>query len=211
MAVYRGAVCKLCRREKKKLYLKGQRCLTAKCSYEKRQYPPGQHGQRRGKITEYGIQLREKQELKRTVFMTEKQFRIFFRKAEKEEGPTGENLLIKLECRIDNVVRRLGLASSIMQARQMVLHKMIKVNGKICNVSSSVVKEGDTISVAEKYKKIEVIKKSLEDAESTGLPEWLNLDTAILQGTVLRKPTRDEISLVGGDVKENLIVELYSK
>ncbi len=211
MSVYRGSVCKLCRRERKKLFLKGTRCLTAKCSYEKRQYPPGFHGQRRGRVTEYSIQLREKQTVKRSVSMTEKQFKKFFKKADKETGPTGNNLLIKIESRIDNVVKRLGFASSIRQARQMVVHRIFKINGKICNIPSYVVQVGDKISVNEKHTKIEIIKNSLNDAEGGVLPEWLELDTSALTGTMLRKPTRDEISLVGGDIKENLIVELYSK
>lgn len=210
-AVYREAVCKLCRREGKKLFLKGPKCLTAKCAFEKRQYAPGQHGKRRGRVSEYGIQLREKQRVKRTVFMTEKQFRRFFKKAEKEDGPTGENLLIKLECRIDNIVKRLGFASSILQSRQMVLHQMIKVNGRICNIPSYVVREGDKISVKEKSAKFEIVKNAREEAEGISLPDWLELDTSNFTGTMVRKPTRDEITLVGGDIKESLIVELYSK
>jgi small subunit ribosomal protein S4 len=210
-AVYRGAVCKLCRREGRKLFLKGPRCLTAKCSIEKRKYAPGQHGQARSRVTEYGIQLREKQKVKRTVFMTEKQFRKFFKEADKAEGATGENLLIKLESRLDNVVKGLGFAESILQARQVVLHRMIKINGRICNIPSYIVKEGDKISVNQKCKDYEIIKKAQEELEGTGLPEWLEVDSTSLTGTMLRKPTRDEVSLAGGDIKENLIVELYSK
>ncbi len=210
-AVYREAVCKLCRREKKKLFLKGPRCLTAKCSFEKRQYAPGQHGKKKKRVTEYGLQLREKQEVKRTVFMTEKQFRLFFEKAEKEAGPTGENLLIKLESRIDNVVKRFGFASSILQARQMVLHRMIKINGRVCNIPSYIVKENDKISINEKFMKLEIIKDALKEAEGIGRPGWLELNTSTLVGTMVRKPTRDEITLAGGDIKESLIVELYSK
>jgi small subunit ribosomal protein S4 len=210
-AVYRGAVCKLCRREQKKLFLKGERCMTAKCSLEKRPYAPGHHGQRRGRVSEYGLQLREKQRVKRSVFMTEKQFRKFFSVAEKETGPTGENLLIKLESKLDNVVKRLGIAESILQSRQIVLHGMIKVNGRVCNIPSYVVLEGDKISVKEKCKDYEIIKKALEESASHGLPEWLAFDTSVLTGSMLRKPTRDEITLVGGDIKENLIVELFSK
>jgi len=143
--------------------------------------------------------------------MTEKQFSTFFKRAEKETGPTGENLLIMLERRIDNVVKRLGIASSILQARQIVLHRLIKINGRICSIPSYVVKEGDKISVNQKYKDAKIIKDSLSEAEGLGLPEWLEFNTSILEGTMLRKPTRDEITLVGGDIKESLIVELYSK
>jgi small subunit ribosomal protein S4 len=210
-AVYRGSVCKLCRREGQKLFLKGARCSTAKCSVEKRKYAPGQHGQRRGRVTEYGIQLREKQKVKRSVVMTEKQFKKFFKKADRQDGLTGENLLIKLESRIDNVIKRLGFASSILQARQVVAHRLIKVNGRICNIPSYVVKEGDKIAVNKKAAEYEIIKNSLSESEGIELPEWLQLDSASLTGTMLRKPTRDEISLVSGDIKESLIVELYSK
>ncbi|MFC2061974.1 30S ribosomal protein S4 [Elusimicrobiota bacterium] len=211
MSVYRDAVCKLCRREKIKLFLKGNRCLTAKCAVEKRKYAPGQHGQERYRETEYGIQLREKQKVKRSLLMTEKQFRKFFKAADREEGPTGTNLLVKLECRLDNIIRRLGFSISIVQARQLVLHRHVKVNGKICNIPSYIVKEGDEISIKAKSKEIGSIKDSLEDSETVGPPEWLELNTSNLTGKVVRKPVRDEITLVGGDIKENLIVELYSK
>jgi small subunit ribosomal protein S4 len=211
MSVYRDSVCKLCRREKRKLFLKGQRCFTAKCSVEKRAYAPGQHGQMNYRETEYARQLREKQKVKRTVFMNERQFRRFFDIADKESGPTGENLLMELECRLDNIVKRLGFASSILQARQLVLHRHIRLNSRICNVPSCIVKEGDEISVDEKSKDLEIIKKSLEESEGAGVPDWLGLDTSVMTGTVKRKPTREEITLAGGDIKESLIVELYSK
>lgn len=211
MSVYRGPVCKLCRREKQKLFLKGSRCLTAKCGIEKRQYPPGQHGQRRGRVTEYGIQLREKQKVKRAVFMTETQFRRFFKKADREDGPTGENLLIRLESRLDNVIKRLGIASSIKQARQFVLHKLILINGKVCNISSYVVRPGDEISVNGKSKDNVVIKDTLVETEGLGLPGWLEFDSSMLKGKMIRKPVRDEITISGGDINETFIVELYSK
>ena len=211
--IYRGPVCKLCRREGVKLFLKANRCVTAKCSLEKRKYAPGQHGQGRFRRSsgEYGIQLREKQKVKRAVLMTEKQFRKFFRKAEKEEGPTGANLLIKLECRLDNVLRRLGFTESIVLARQMVLHRHVKINDRICNIPSYIIKEGDEISIKEKSRDLDIIKDTLSESESIGPPDWLELDTVKLKGTVKRKPTRDEITIVGGDIQENLIVELYSK
>ncbi|MBN2407964.1 MAG: 30S ribosomal protein S4 [Elusimicrobia bacterium] len=211
MSRYRESTCKLCRREGVKLFLKGARCYTAKCSLEKRKYAPGQHGQNKFRESEYGIQLREKQKVKRSVLMTERQFRKFFKSAEKEEGPTGSNLLVKLECRLDNIIRRIGFSSSIVTARQLVLHRHIKVNGRICNIPSYVVREGDKISVSNKSKNLQVIKSSLEENEGAGLPEWLEMDTSSLTCLIKRKPTREEVTLVGGDVKENLIVELYSK
>ncbi len=210
MSRYRDAVCKLCRREKKKLFLKGSRCITAKCSLDKKNYPPGFHGKRRTRETEYSVQLREKQSVKRSVFMTEKQFLIFFKKAEKEEGATGQNLLIKLECRLDNVVRRLGFASSIPQARQFVGHRHFKVNGKICNIPSYIVRKNDKITVKEKSSDFESIKNSLEKNSQTP-PDWLKFNFSKMEGIMKRQPTREEVTLAGGDIKENLIVELYSK
>lgn len=210
-AVYRGPVCKLCRRERRKLFLKGQRCFTAKCSVDKRTYPPGHHGQRRYSESGYGLQLREKQKVKRTLFIKEKQFRRFFKIAEKEEGPTGQNLLVKLECRLDNIIRRLGFAQSILQARQLILHRHVKVNSRICNIPSYIVKEGDKIEIRSKSKNLDVVKKSIEETQAQEKPEWLDIDTSSLKGKIKRLPTRDEISLADGDIKENLIVELYSK
>ncbi len=211
MAVYKGPVCKLCRREGVKLFLKGERCLSAKCSLEKKEYPPGQHGQRRIRESEFGKQLREKQKVKRAVFMTEKQFRVFFKEADGEEGPTGANLLIRLETRLDNVVQRFKFASSIKQARQLVLHRHIKVNSAICNIPSYRVKEGDKITIRKKSRKLSLIKENLEENEEAVILEWLKRNSSKFSGKVLREPTREEISLVGGDIKENLIVELYSK
>ncbi|NLB35318.1 MAG: 30S ribosomal protein S4 [Elusimicrobia bacterium] len=211
MSVYRGAVCKLCRRERRKLFLKGSRCLTAKCAIEKRDYPPGQHGRGRFRESEYNLQLREKQKVKRTLFMTEKQFRRFYAIAEKMEGSTGENLLINLERRLDNIVKRLGLASGIQQARQLVLHRNIMVNGRVTNIPSYMVNEGDVIAVREKSRELEVIKSALEENQSIGVPDWLTFDADKMTGEVNRFPTRDEITLAGGDIQENLIAELYSK
>ncbi len=211
MSVYRGPVCKLCRREKRKLFLKGSRCLTAKCSVEKRAYPPGQHGGGRFRESEYSIQLREKQKVKRTVFMTEKQFRRFFGLAEKMEGPTGQNLLICLERRLDHIVKRLGIASSIQLARQLVLHGHIELNGRVTTIPSCMLDEGDKVAVRGKSRDLEIIKNSLEENQPLGLPDWLEFDTEKLSGAVKRFPTRQEITLAGGDIQENLIVELYSK
>lgn len=212
MSVYRGPVCRLCRREGRKIFLKGTRCYTAKCSQDKRSFPPGQHGQSRFFMKkEYGIQLREKQKVKRTVFMTEKQFKRFFNIAEREKGPTGVNLLVSLECRLDNIVKRLGFSTSILQARQIISHRHIQVNGRLCDIPSYVVKEGDKISVGEKSRDYEIIKNSLKENETLGVPGWLEVDVSSLTGTVKRKPTREEITLSAGDIQENLIVELYSK
>ncbi len=211
-AVYRGPVCKLCRREGEKLFLKGKRCATAKCSIEKREYPPGQHGSSgRYRKSGYGLQLREKQKVKRTVQMTEKQFRKFFGIAEKQPGPTGANLLILLETRLDNVLRLMGFSLSIKQARQIINHGHVLVNSKICNISSYVVKQGDLISIRGKSSDIEPVKDSIEESEKMPQPEWFKSDTAARKGEILRMPTRDEITLCGGEVSENLIVELYSK
>ncbi len=185
--------------------------MTAKCSVEKRSYPPGLHGNARTRVTEYGLQLREKQRVKRSCFMSEKQFRRFFNISDKEEGPTGANLLINLECRLDNVVRQLGYAESILQARQRVLHGHIKVNGKRMNIPSYIVKEADEVTVNEKSKDIEKIKESLEKSGKTEPPEWIERDSSVLKGKIKRKPSREEITIGGGDIKENLIVELYSK
>ncbi|MGM0441126.1 MAG: 30S ribosomal protein S4 [Elusimicrobiota bacterium] len=211
MAVYNGPVCKLCRREGEKLFLKGKRCHTAKCSLEKREYAPGQHGQYRFRQSEYGRQLREKQKVRRSTFMTEKQFKKFFEQADNEEGATGSNLLVKLESRLDNVVRLLGFAVSILQARQLVNHRHITVNGRVCSISSYVVQEDDKIAVKKSDRDLEVIKNSLEESEEVELPEWLERDSSSMTGKVKRLPNREEVSLVGGDIEENLIVELYSK
>ncbi len=211
MAVYNGPVCKLCRREGEKLFLKGKRCRTAKCGLEKREYAPGQHGQYRFRQSEYGRQLREKQKVKRSTCMTEKQFKRFFHLAENEEGATGSNLLVKLECRLDNVVRLLGFGTSILQSRQLINHRHITVNGRVCSISSYTVEEGDKIAVKKSDRDLEVIKNSLEESEEVELPEWLDRDTSTMTGEVKRIPDRKEVTLVGGDIEENLIVELYSK
>ncbi|MGM0568002.1 MAG: 30S ribosomal protein S4 [Elusimicrobiota bacterium] len=212
-AVYRGPVCKLCRREGKKIFLKGSRCKTAKCSFEKKEYPPGQHAgsARFSRPSGYGIQLREKQKVRRSVQMTEKQFKRFFSIAEKTPGPTGANLLILLESRLDNVIRRMGFSLSINEARQMINHCHVKVNGRVCNIASYVVSPGDRIAFKEKSVNLEAVKASVEENEGMPSPEWLKTDTAKRSGEVIRLPERDEITLCSGDISENLIVELYSK
>ncbi|HHD11396.1 MAG TPA: 30S ribosomal protein S4 [Deltaproteobacteria bacterium] len=208
MARYTGPVCKLCRREGMKLFLKGERCLTDKCAFERRPYPPGQHGQSRSKISEYGLQLREKQKVKRIYGLLETQFRNLFKKAERMRGVTGENLISLLERRLDNVVYRLGFASSRREARILVTHGHFRVNGRKVNIPSYLIKEGDTIEVAEKLKASEKIKENLKSAERRGIPEWLSLDAENLKGVVTRLPQRMDVTM---PIEEHLIVELYSK
>lgn len=209
MARYRDANCKLCRREKEKLFLKGKRCYTEKCAFDRRQYAPGEHGEstgRRRRVSEYGIQLREKQKLRRMYGLLEKQFRNYFFKAEKEKGITGENLLKILECRLDNVVYRLGFAPSRKTARQLVRHAHFLVDNKKVNIPSCQVRPGQIISVREKSRDLDIIHSALKDA-TADLP-WLRLDKARLQGEFLEEPKRADIPLM---VQEQLIVELYSK
>lgn len=208
MARYTEAVCKLCRREGQKLYLKGERCFKDKCGFEKKGYPPGQHGQMRKKISDYGTQLREKQKVKRIYGVLEAQFRVYFAKAVQREGITGENLLQILERRLDNVVFRSGFSSSRNEARQFVNHNHFVVNGKKINIPSFQVKPGDVVELKEKSQKIPRINESLETAEGRGIPEWVTVDKTGYKSTVNRLPTRDDIAY---DIHEHLIVELYSK
>ena len=209
MARYTGAVCRLCRREGQKLFLKGERCYTAKCSVARRAYAPGQHGQGRKKTSEYGKQLRTKQFAKRYYGVLENQFHHYFELAEKMPGVTGENLLRLLESRLDNVVYRLGFASSRAEARQLVLHAHFTVNGRKVNIPSYLVKAGDVIEVAESSRSSELFKRLTgENAPMTLLPAWLERTKGTLQGTVAHLPTREEIDT---PVEEHLIVELYSK
>jgi small subunit ribosomal protein S4 len=208
MARYTGPSCKLCRREKQKLFLKGTKCYSDKCPLEKRNYAPGQHGlSRRAKYSEYGIQLREKQKIKRIYGLLEGQFRLYFDKANRQKGVTGENLIKLLERRLDNVVYRLGFAPSRKAARQLVLHRHFLVNGKIVNIPSYLLSPGDVVSVREKSKKLDVIHHSLGRTKDN-LYNWLSVDKANLQGTFLNMPERDEIPL---EANEQLVVELYSK
>ena len=208
MARYTEAVCRQCRREGVKLFLKGDRCYGSKCAFEVRAYAPGQHGQARKKVSEYGIQLREKQKARRIYGMLERQFHNCFVRAEKQKGITGENLLIMLERRMDNVVYRLGLADSRSQARQLVTHGHISVNGERLDIPSAVVKAGDVISVMENSRGLEYFKGMAETLAKKTVPVWLVGDAQNLGGKVDRFPTREEIDL---PIEEHLIVELYSK
>jgi small subunit ribosomal protein S4 len=208
MARYTGPLCRLCRRESEKLFLKGDRCYTDKCAVERRKYPPGQHGQRRKKFSDYAIQLREKQKTKETYNLLEKQFKNYFHLAEKKKGVTGSNLLQLLERRLDNVVYRLGFVSNRRQARQLVLHGHFKVNGKRVNIPSCLLRAGDTIGMKETSMKLDIVKDNIEKITHRGLPSWVEMDTDNLIGRILHLPARDEIVL---PVQEQLIVELYSK
>ena len=209
MGRYTGPVCRQCRREGKKLFLKGARCYMAKCPIEQGTPAPGMHVARRAKkMSEYGSQLRQKQSLRRQYGMGELQFRRFFQEAERVRGVTGETLLIMLERRLDNVVYRLGFAASRTQGRQMVRHSLVTVNGKKVNVPSFQVKPGDVISLKEKQKKNQLVAYNVQGATRRGLPSWLELDAAAFKGTVKAMPNRDEITM---PIQEQLIVELYSK
>lgn len=208
MARYTGPACKLCRREGLKLYLKGDRCYTGKCAIDRRSYAPGQHGQVRKKSSEYGIQLREKQKARRIYGILEKQFRNYFKEANRQPGVTGENLLRLLERRLDNVVYRLGLATSRNEARQLVTHGHFKVNGRKVNIPSYLVKVGDEITIREKSTKSPRIKELLERAAEKTVPEWLEFDAEQAKGRVLALPSREQLDV---PIEEHLIVELYSR
>ncbi|GAK59024.1 30S ribosomal protein S4 [Candidatus Vecturithrix granuli] len=208
MARYTGPVCRLCRVEGTKLYLKGDRCHTEKCALERRNYAPGQHGQRRSKRSDYGLQLREKQKVKRMYGLLERQFRGYFAKAERQRGITGENLLGLLERRLDNVVYRLGLCHSRTQARQMVLHGHFLVDGKRVNIPSYLVKKEQKVQLREKSRTNKEIQESLKSSERRGVPKWMSLDAANFVGTILDLPKREDIS---EEIQEQLVVELYSK
>ena len=209
MARYRGSVCKLCRREGTKLFLKAERCYTDKCGVSRRSYPPGQHGQARIKQSEYCIQLREKQKIRRLYGLLESQFRGYFEKAERMKGVTGDNLLQLLERRLDNVVQRVGFAGSKKEARQLVRHGHLLVNGRKVNIPSYLLKAGDLIELREKSRGIAQIQQTLAAVEKRGFPSWLEIDKTQFRGKVLALPARDECTLP--TVKEQLVVELYSK
>lgn len=208
MAKYTDAKCRLCRREGCKLFLKGDRCFTEKCAQQRRPYAPGQHGRARKKISEYAVQLREKQKTRRAYGVLEKQFHGYFEKAEKRKGVTGSNLLEILERRLDNVVFKLGFAGSRDQARQFVRHGLFTLNGKKVNIPSLQVKVGDVIEVPEKNRKIPTLAQAAETIARRGCPTWLESDGAAFKGTVKALPQRDDIQF---PVNEQLIVELYSK
>ena len=208
MARYTGAVCRLCRREGQKLFLKGERCYSDKCAIARRQYAPGQHGQSRKKVSEYGLQLRAKQKARRYYGVLEGQFRKYFDMAERKQGIAGENLLRILESRLDNVVYRLGFASSRAEARQLVVHNHYTVNGKKVNIPSYLLKEGDVVAVAEKSRQSEKMKAVLETIGARPVPMWLDKNSETLEAKVVRLPNREDIDL---EVEEHLIVELYSK
>ena len=210
MARYAGPVCRLCRREGMKLFLKGERCYAEKCAIEKRNVPPGQKSRRRrpNKVMGYGSQLREKQKVKRTYGVLESQFRRYFAAAERQRGITGETLLQLLERRLDNVVYRLGLATSRPQARQLVRHGHVRVNGRRADIPSISLKAGDAVAVRERSAKKASILYAMEEVKGRGIPEWLEFDAESMTGKVASLPTRDQINL---PVQEQLIVELYSK
>jgi small subunit ribosomal protein S4 len=208
MARYTDPVCRLCRREGAKLFLKGSRCYTKKCAFERRPSPPGQHGVRRRTVGDYGLQLREKQKVRRIYRVLERQFRNYFEAAESNPGVTGENLLRLLELRLDNVVFRLGIASSRDQARQFVGHGHFAVNGRPTNIPSYQVKPGDTVAVRESHRDREPFKLAKESLRSVSVPEWLTIDPATLTGTIAAAPRRDQMPL---ELNEQLVVEYYSR
>jgi small subunit ribosomal protein S4 len=209
LARYIGSVCKLCRRESTKLFLKAERCYTDKCAIVRRSYPPGQHGQGRIKLSEYAVQLREKQKIRRLYGVLEKQFRGYFEKAERMKGITGDNLLQLLERRLDNVVQRMGFAGSKKEARQLVRHGHMLVNGKKVNIPSYILKAGDVVELREKSRGIAQVQQTLAAVEKRGFPTWLEIDKAQFRGKVLSLPPREEVTMP--TVKEQLVVELYSK
>lgn len=211
MARHTGPVCRLCRREGEKLFLKGRKCYTEKCPVSRRQYPPGQHGPahaRRRKQSEYAVQLREKQKVKRMYGLHERQFRNLFERANKQSGVTGENLLTLLECRLDNIVFRMGFATSRNQARQLVRHRHIEVNGRVTDIPSYIMQPGDELAVRNASRDLLVVESSLESRTRPSLGEWLALDQKARVGRMVRHPERQDVPMA---VQEQLIVELYSK
>jgi small subunit ribosomal protein S4 len=208
LARYLGPVCRLCRREGMQLYLKGDRCYTDKCAIDRRHYPPGQHGQRRSKVSDYGTQLREKQKVRRIYGVLEKQFSSYFEKAERQKGVTGTNLLVLLERRLDNVVYRLGFANSRSQARQLVRHNLILINGNRVNLPSYLVRKGDVVQSTEKGRVLPMIKDAMEAVARRGTPAWLEFNKDEAKGRVVMFPSREDITM---PIQEHLIVELYSK
>lgn len=208
MARYRDAACRLCRRERMKLFLKGDRCYSDKCAVERRNYPPGQHGQRRSKVTEFGRQLREKQKVRRIYGVQEKQFRSYFAEADRRKGMTGVNLLQILESRLDNMVYRFGFANSRTEARQLIRHGHFQVNGRRVDIPSYLTRPGDEVQVREKSRKITAILAALENLESRGAPKWVEVDSTGFKASVKELPAREDLTM---PIEEHLIVELYSK
>ncbi len=208
MARYTEAACRLCRRENMKLFLKGERCYTEKCAVERRPYPPGQQGQGRHKFSEYGIQLREKQKVRRIYGVLERQFRHYYEEAARKKGITGEQLLTMLERRLDNVVYRLGFASSRTEARMLVRHGHVRVNGKRVTMPAFQVNTGMTVTIREKSRQVGRIAEALQNVEKRGVPDWLELDAKSFTGTVKALPAREHVTM---PIQEQLIVELYSK
>ena len=208
MSRYTGAQCRLCRREGMKLFLKGEKCLTPKCTFEHREYPPGMHNWRRGKVSDFGLQLREKQKVKRYYGLLEKQFRRFFDEATRTAGNTGENLLVMLESRLDNVLRRLNWAYSATDARQMILHGHFKVNGRKVDRPAYLVEAGDVITVKDSEKSRNMVQVRISRANKADLPSWLATDDSKLEATVKSQPVRDEIPV---EIQEQLVVEFCSR
>ena len=208
MARYIGSKCRLCRREGEKLFLKGEKCYTSKCAIENRSFPPGQHGQRRGRLTDYGLQLREKQKLRRIYGVLEGQFRSYYKEADRRKGSTGENLLQLLEGRLDNVVYRMGFASSRTEARQLVRHNGVIVNGGKVNIPSYQVKPNDSVAVSDKAKNQLRVKSAVEFAQQRGLVDWVDVDAGKMQGVFKAVPERSDLP---AEINESLVVELYSK
>ncbi|MCX5854266.1 MAG: 30S ribosomal protein S4 [Deltaproteobacteria bacterium] len=208
MARYTESFCRLCRREGLKLFLKGDRCYSDKCAFERRGYAPGDHGQARKKYSDYGVQLREKQKLKRMYGLLERQFRGYFEKADRQKGITGTNLLLFLERRLDNMVFRMGFTNSRTEARQLVRHNHFLVDGKTVNIPSFMVNVGSEISLREKSRKVERILDAMEAVARRGVPQWLELDKDNFRGVVKTLPSREELTM---PIKEQLVVELYSK
>jgi len=208
LARYSGALCRICRREAEKLFLKGDRCYTEKCAIERRQYPPGQHGQRRSKLSDYGVQLREKQKVRKIYGLLAKQFRTAFGRAERKKGVTGEVLLQLLESRLDNVVYRMGFAPNRNSARQLVTHGHFHVNGRKVDIASFAVRVGDVVEIKEASRNIVIINDNISKMEHRGVPVWLEMDFQNFKGKVTQVPSREDIQLTAN---EQLIVELYSK
>ncbi len=209
MARYIGSVCRICRRENVKMFLKGDRCFSDKCAFDRRGFPPGEHGQRRrGKISDYGVQLREKQKVKRMYGLSENQFHLFFERADRQKGITGTNLLVSLERRLDNVVYRLGFANSRTQGRHFVRHNHFLVNGRKVNIPSYQLNVGDVVQVREKSRNVQAMLDSLDAVVRRGLPQWLDLEKENLKGVIKAFPVREDLTM---PIQEQLIVELYSK